>query len=80
MVFLVAMACVIETSIIRLRQCYIYKLLFDFKEPVLYISISSKRECFRYKGGCGKHISKYLKKGLAWATDKKDSFFWCKVT
>ena len=61
MVFLVAMACVIETSIIRLRQCYIYKLLFDFKEPVLYISISNKRECFRYKGGCGKHISKYLK-------------------
>ena len=73
------MACVIETSIIRLRQCYIYKLLFDFKEPVLYISISNKRECFRYKSGCGKHISKYLKKGWLGLQIRKIHFVGAKL-
>ena len=42
---------------------HIYKLLFYFKEPILHVSISNKGECFRYKGGCGIHVSKHLKEG-----------------
>ena len=37
-------------------------------------TVSNEMEHFRYKGGCGIHMSRHLKEELAWATDNETLF------